>query len=106
MSVKWTISGTVNKVTPRRTFGKNDTQAVQLILDIGDGSFQQIRAVDFIGAEACERAESLHAGDKVTVEVKLRGREWNGKYFNTDEAVDVSVTQDAPVEEADDDLGF
>ena len=62
--------------------------------------------------------DTIKVGEKVEVSFNLRGREWNGKYFNTLEAWSVSVqtskvkaephsiVNETQLEEIDDSLPF
>lgn len=49
----------------------------------------------------------VHKGDEVEVSFNVRGREYNGKYYNTLDAWRVKGTGEQPIiAEADDDLPF
>lgn len=45
-----------------------------------------------VSQDKCESLDNLKVGYEVVVEFNLKGREWNGKYFNTLEAWKVIIS--------------
>ena len=73
-----TIKGEVKFVDEIREYGANGFKKHQVVVETGDGRWDNPIPVEFI-KDAIEKSKDLKTGDKVTIEARLNGREWQGK---------------------------
>ncbi len=73
-----TISGTVKFVDEVREFGSNGFRKHQVVIETGDGRWENPIPVEFT-KENIDLSKNLKVGDQVTVESRINGREWSGK---------------------------
>jgi len=80
------LSGTIKKIDEIKTFGNNGFRKREMVLTTEDQYPQQI-LIEFI-QDKCDVLNSFSIGDKVTIGINIRGREWVNpegvaKYFNS-----------------------
>lgn len=63
-----------------------------------------------LNQDKCSLIDSVRLGEQVEANINIRGREWNGKYFNTLEcwslSVQTAVKDEVVVESSNSDLPF
>jgi len=117
-----TITGTVHRVGETQSFGQKGFRKRELVLARDDGRWTDYVPINFI-QDGCLDLDGVKPGDKVKVEVTLKGREWKKaeddvRYFGENQAgrfkvlesvapqgqqtMDTSNAQDFP----DDDVPF
>ena len=73
-----TISGKIKFVDEVREFGNNGFRKHQVVVETGDGRWDNPIPVDFT-KENIELSKDLQVGDQVKIESRINGREWQGK---------------------------
>ncbi len=73
-----TIKGEVKFVDEIREYGANGFKKHQVVVETGDGRWDNPIPVEFI-KDAIEKSKDLKTGDKVSIEARVNGREWQGK---------------------------
>jgi len=108
------LTGTVKVIQDAQTFGSGFTKR-EMVVTVPDAKYPQDINVEFV-QEKVALIDSISEGQEVTVTFDIRGREYNGKYFNNLQAwkIDAAAsptakepapTPDAP-EEYEDDIPF
>ena len=90
-----TISGKVKFVDEVREFGSNGFKKHQVVIETGDGRWDNPIPVEFT-KEKIELSKSLKVGDQVKVQSRINGREWQGKdgvtkWFTSINGYEISV---------------
>lgn len=75
------IVGRVERVGNIETKNSFSKKELWIIVD-EDSDYPQKLCVEFL-QKNMDRLNFVHEGDQVVVEADLRGREWNGKVFNS-----------------------
>ena len=73
-----TIKGEVIFVDEVREYGANGFRKHQVVVETGDGKWANPIPVEFI-KDSIDLSQNLQKGQKVTIEARLNGREWQGK---------------------------
>lgn len=98
MSDSVNITGPVTVIQEEQTFGSGFTKQ-SFVVQVGD-KYPQDLCIDAV-KDDCAKVAALNVGDVVNVEVNLRGREYNGKYYTNLQmwklAVTTPATATAPV---------
>lgn len=78
MEIKGTVIhiGEVEQVTEK--FSKQ-----VIAIEYNDGKFDQKIGLEASGEKQYQEIDKAKVGDEVNISFNLRGREWNGKYYNT-----------------------
>jgi single-strand DNA-binding protein len=87
------IEGTIVKIFEREavtaTFSKRE-----FVIEVPDGNYPQM--VKFqMTQDRCDVLDRFSEGQTVTVHFNLRGREWQGKYFNSLDAWKIEANSGA-----------
>ena len=101
------VAGTLHLVGETKEYGNNGFKKREAVIKT-EGEYPQFLSITFV-KDKCDLLDKFKAGQKVTVDINLRGREWinpegEAKYFNDIEGWKISgaeVKAKAPV---DDDL--
>tara|TARA_B100002019_G_scaffold175464_1_gene151632 strand:+ start:6160 stop:6528 length:369 start_codon:yes stop_codon:yes gene_type:complete len=72
------ISGKVKFVDEVREFGSNGFRKHQVVVETGDGRWDNPIPVEFT-KENIELSKNLQVGDEVEIQSRINGREWQGK---------------------------
>ena len=72
------ISGKVKFVDEVREFGSNGFRKHQIVVETGDGRWDNPIPVEFT-KENIELSKNLQVGDEVEIQSRINGREWQGK---------------------------
>lgn len=84
MNTTFELTGNIVEIMPTQTFNKGFKKR-EFVIEIEDGRFTQkilLQAVQ----DKCEMLDSFGEGDTVKVAFNIKGREFNGKYYNALEA--------------------
>ncbi len=73
-----TIKGEVKFVDEVREYGANGFKKHQVVVETGDGRWDNPIPVEFI-KDTIQKSKDLEVGNKVTIEARINGREWQGK---------------------------
>jgi hypothetical protein len=73
-----TISGKVKFVDEVREFGSNGFRKHQVVVETGDGRWDNPIPVEFT-KDHIELSKNLKVGDQVQIQSRINGREWQGK---------------------------
>ena len=73
-----TIKGEVKFVDEIREYGANGFKKHQVVVETGDGRWDNPIPVEFI-KDSIEKSKDLEVGNKVSIEARINGREWQGK---------------------------
>ena len=81
--MSYEITGTVKKVGEVQSFGANVFTKRELVITIGkDGKYPQDIALECV-KDKCALLDDLNEGDQIIAHFDIRGREHNGRYFNS-----------------------
>ena len=73
-----TIKGEVKFVDEVREYGANGFRKQEVVVETGDGKWDNPIAVEFT-KDHIEKSQTLKKGDRVTIEARVNGREWQGR---------------------------
>ena len=73
-----TISGKIKFVDEVREFGANGFKKHQVVVETGDGRWDNPIPVEFT-KDNIELSKRLKVGDQVQIQSRINGREWQGK---------------------------
>ena len=73
-----TITGKVKFVDEVREFGSNGFRKHQVVVETGDGRWDNPIPVEFT-KDNIELSKKLKVGDQVQIQSRINGREWQGK---------------------------
>ena len=120
--MSYDLSGKIKLIFDPKTFGSGFTVR-EFVVTVEDGRYPQDICLQFVQDKVSE-LDKVKEGDEVTVSFDIRGREYNGRYFNNlqawklvtaapDAGSDVPPPADAPpaadpekFEEYEDDIPF
>ena len=109
--MSYELKGKVKVVQDAQTFGSGFTKR-ELVVTVEDGKYPQDISLEFV-QDNVSKLDGVNEGDEVEVTFDIRGREYNGKYFNNLQAWKMSVVSAGagavdtpPVAEDDDDIVF
>lgn len=74
------LSGTIKLIQDTRTFDSGFTKR-EMVVTVDDGRYPQDINLEFV-QDKVSLLESLQPGEAVKVSFDIRGREYNGRYFN------------------------
>lgn len=78
--MSYELTGTIKVIGELQTFGSGFTKK-EIVVTVPDGNYPQDISLEFL-KEKAELLGSLQVGQSVTVTFDVRGREYNGRYFN------------------------
>ena len=61
-----------------REYGANGFRKQEVVVETGDGKWDNPIAVEFT-KDNIEKSQTLKKGDRVTIEARVNGREWQGR---------------------------
>ena len=74
------LSGKIKLIQDAKTFDSGFTKR-EMVVIVEDGKYPQEINIEFV-QDKVALLESLQIGQEVTVTFDIRGREYNGRYFN------------------------
>ena len=80
------VSGKIKVLGDVKTYGDNGFRKREVVITTEE-QYPQHLLIEFV-QDRCELLDSFNVGDKVTISINLRGREWQNpegevKYFNS-----------------------
>lgn len=75
------LSGQIKLIREAQTFGAKGFTKREFVVTVEDGKYPQDIALECQG-DKCGLLDGISEGDYVTAFFNLRGREYNGRYFN------------------------
>ncbi|MDF7806691.1 DUF3127 domain-containing protein [Pontiellaceae bacterium B12219] len=92
------LTGKVKLIQDAQTFGSGFTKR-EMVVTVEDGKYPQEINLEFV-QDKVSLLDTVQAGQEVTVTFDIRGREYNGRYFNNLQGWKIQTSAAAP--EADD----
>jgi hypothetical protein len=86
------LTGKIKLIQDAKTFNSGFTKR-EMVVIVEDGKFPQEINLEFV-QEKVALLDNLHPGQEVTVTFDIRGREYNGRYFNNLQGWKISVLGD------------
>ncbi len=74
------LTGTVKLIQDEQTFGSGFRKR-EMVVTVEEGKYPQEINLEFV-QDKVSLLDTLQVGQKVTVSFDIRGREYNGRYFN------------------------
>lgn len=74
------LTGTIKVIQEPQTFASGFSKR-ELVLTVPEGNYPQDISFEFL-KEKADLLNDLKVGDEITVFFNIRGREYNGRYFN------------------------
>lgn len=74
------LTGKIKLIQDAQTFGSGFTKR-EMVVTVEDGKYPQDINLEFV-QDKINLLDNLQVGQQVTVTFDLRGREYNGRYFN------------------------
>ncbi|WP_420550851.1 DUF3127 domain-containing protein [Litorivicinus lipolyticus] len=98
--MSYELTGTIKVIGELQTFGSGFTKK-EIVVTVPDGNYPQDISLEFL-KEKAELLGALQVGQSVTVTFDVRGREYNGRYFNNlvGWKIDAEATDNAPAPSA------
>jgi Domain of unknown function (DUF3127) len=93
--VAYELSGKIKLIQEPKTFDSGFTKR-EMVVTVEDGKYPQDINLEFVQDKA-SLLESLQPGQEVTVSFDIRGREYNGRYFNNLQGWKVVAAENAAV---------
>ncbi|WP_299202415.1 DUF3127 domain-containing protein [uncultured Amphritea sp.] len=87
------LSGKVKVIQDTQTFNSGFTKR-EMVVTVEDGKYPQDISLEFV-QDKVSLLDSLDVGQNVTVTFDIRGREYNGRYFNNLQAWKVQTETSA-----------
>lgn len=93
--MSYELTGKVKLLQDAQTFGSGFTKR-EIIVIVEDGKYPQEISVEFV-QDKVSLLDTVQVGQEVTVTFDIRGREYNGRYFNSLQGWKISCeSQSAP----------
>ena len=74
------LTGKIKLIQDEQTFASGFTKR-EMVVTVDDGRYPQEISLEFV-KDKISLLEGLEPGQEVTVSFDIRGREYNGRYFN------------------------
>lgn len=74
------LTGKIKLIQPAKTFDSGFTKR-EMVVIVEDGKYPQEINIEFV-QDKVSLLDKLQVGEEVTVTFDIRGREYNGRYFN------------------------
>lgn len=74
------LTGKVKLVQNAQTFGSGFTKR-EIVVTVEDGKYPQDISLEFV-QDKVSLLDNIEPGQEVTISFDIRGREYNGRYFN------------------------
>ena len=78
--MSYELTGTIKILHDEKTFNSGFTKR-EIVVTVPDGNYPQDISLEFLKDKAT-LLDNVSVGDEVTVTFDIRGREYNGRYFN------------------------
>jgi hypothetical protein len=80
LKMAYDLNGKVKLIQPTQTFSSGFTKR-EMVVTVEEGRYPQDINIEFV-QDKISLLDSLQVGQEVTVTFDIRGREYNGRYFN------------------------
>jgi hypothetical protein len=80
MKMAYDLTGKIKLIQDAQTFGSGFTKR-EMVVVVEDGKYPQEINLEFI-QDKVSLLDTVQVGQEVTVTFDIRGREYNGRYFN------------------------
>ena len=94
------LTGKIKLIQEAKTFDSGFTKR-EMVVIVEDGKYPQEINVEFVQDKVL-LLDSLQVGQEVTVTFDIRGREYNGRYFNNLQGWKIVTVGDEPVSARED----
>ncbi|MGI6088205.1 MAG: DUF3127 domain-containing protein [Kiritimatiellia bacterium] len=91
--MSYELTGRIKLINNVQTFGSGFTKR-EFVVAVEDGKFPQEIALECI-KDKTQLLDNFEPGQMVTVTFDIRGREYNGRYFNNLQAWRIEAAEDA-----------
>ena len=88
---EYEVTGSLLRVEDAQTYGSGFTVRKFVIMD--DASFPSPICFELIKDDT-SKIDQFSPGDRLKITFKLKGREWNGKYFTNLQAIQIEVEKE------------
>ncbi len=88
------LTGKVKLVQDAQTFGSGFTKR-EVVVTVEDGKYPQDISLEFV-QDKVSLLDNVQAGQEVTISFDIRGREYNGRYFNNLQGWKIQTSAAAP----------
>lgn len=88
------LTGKVKLIQAAQTFSSGFTKR-EMVVTVEDGKYPQDINLEFV-QDKTSLLDSLQVGQEVTVSFDIRGREYNGRYFNNLQGWKIVTSGDEP----------
>lgn len=88
------LTGKIKLIQDAKTFDSGFTKR-EMVVIVEDGKYPQEINLEFV-QEKTALLDTLRPGQEVTVTFDIRGREYNGRYFNNLQGWKIDTAEDAP----------
>jgi hypothetical protein len=78
--MSYELTGKIKLIQDEQTFASGFTKR-EMVVTVDDGRYPQDISLEFV-KEKISLLDDLQPGQEVTVSFDIRGREYNGRYFN------------------------
>jgi hypothetical protein len=97
--VAYDLTGKIKLIQEAQTFGSGFTKR-EMVVTVEDGKYPQDINLEFV-QDKIALLDGLQPGQEVTVTFDIRGREYNGRYFNNLQGWKVAAADTSAVATAD-----
>ncbi|MBT8046564.1 MAG: DUF3127 domain-containing protein [Pontiella sp.] len=88
------LTGKVKLVQDAQTFGSGFTKR-EVVVTVEDGKYPQEICLEFV-QDKVSLLDAVQPGQEVTISFDIRGREYNGRYFNNLQGWKIQTSGEAP----------
>jgi len=92
--VAYDLTGKIKIIQEAKTFDSGFTKR-EMVVIVEDGKYPQEINIEFV-QDKIALLDPLRPGQEVTVTFDIRGREYNGRYFNNLQGWRIVTTEDEP----------
>lgn len=101
MEMAYDLTGKIKVIQAAQTFGAKGFTKRELVVTVEEGKYPQDISLEFV-QDKVKMLDGLNVGQAVTVSFDIRGREYNGRYFNNLQAWRIKTEEAAkPVDDED-----
>lgn len=97
--MSYSLTGKVKLVQDAQTFASGFTKR-EVVVTVEDGKFPQDINLEFL-QDKVSMLDSIQTGQELTVHFDIRGREYNGRYFNNLVGWKIEAGEAAPAPSSD-----
>jgi single-strand DNA-binding protein len=81
IEMAYDLTGKIKVIQEAKTYGAKGFTKREFVVTVAEGKYPQDIALEFV-QDNVKLLDGLTAGQTVTVTFDIRGREYNGRYFN------------------------